>query len=58
MRQSQTVSRGAWRIGIETQLRMSCTQDAFRLLASVRATEADSEVCRREWDRSVPRCLV
>ena len=55
MRQSQTVSRGAWRIRIETQMRMSCTHDAFLLRATMRACEGDVEVCRRAWDCSVPR---
>ena len=56
MRQSQSVSRGAWRTRIETLTRMSCTRDAFQLRASMRAFEDDIEVCHREWDRSVPRC--
>jgi uncharacterized protein len=55
MRQSQTVSRGAWRIRIETQMQMSCTPDAFLLRAQMRAYEGDVEVCRRAWDDSVPR---
>jgi putative CocE/NonD family hydrolase len=58
MRQSQTISRGAWRIRIETQTRMSCTHDAFLLRASMRAYEDDIEICHREWDRSVARCLA
>jgi len=58
MRQSQTVSRDAWRTRIETQLRMSCTFDAFMLRATMRAWERDLEVCRREWDDSVPRDFV
>ncbi len=56
MRQTQTVSCGAWRIRIETQMHMSCSHDAFLLRASMRAFEGDVEVCRREWDRSVRRC--
>ena len=39
-------------------MRMSCTREAFRLEASVRAFDGDEEVCRREWDRSIPRDLV
>ena len=58
MRQSQTISRGAWRTRIETQMRMSCTHDAFLLRAEMRAYEGDVEVCRREWDRSVPRRFI
>jgi uncharacterized protein len=57
MRQTQTVSRDAWRVRIETELRLSCTHDAFRLQASLRAYEADAEVCRRAWDSTVPRTL-
>ncbi len=58
MRQSQTVSRGAWRIRIEMETRMSCSQDAFLLRASMRAYEADVEVCSRSWDRTVARALA
>jgi putative CocE/NonD family hydrolase len=55
MRQTQTISRGAWRIRIETQIQMSCTHDAFLLRATMRASEGDAEICRREWDYSIPR---
>jgi hypothetical protein len=58
MRQTQTISRGAWQIRIETQLRLSCTHDAFLLRATMRACEGDTEICRRAWDSSVPRHLV
>jgi uncharacterized protein len=58
MRQSQTISRGEWRIRIETQMRTSCTHDAFMLRASMRAYENDVEVCRRGWDHSLPRRLA
>jgi hypothetical protein len=50
-----TMSREAWQIRIETQLRLSCTRDAFLLQGHLRAWEDASEVCRREWDRSIPR---
>jgi putative CocE/NonD family hydrolase len=58
MRQSQMVSRDAWRIRIETRMQMSCTRDAFLLRATMRAYEGDEEVCHREWDYSVPRSFV
>jgi predicted acyl esterase len=58
MRKTETKRRGAWQVRIETQMRLSCTRDAFRLSASLRAWDGDSEVCRREWDRSIPRDLV
>jgi putative CocE/NonD family hydrolase len=58
MRQSQTISRGTWRTRIDTSMSMSCTQDAFLLRATMRACEGDEEVCRRDWNSSVPRIFV
>jgi uncharacterized protein len=58
MRHIQTISRDAWRTRIETRMQLSCTNDAFVLRAAMQAWEADQEVCRREWDYSVPRDLV
>jgi predicted acyl esterase len=55
MRRTQSISRDAWRIRIETQTRMSCTYDAFVLHATMQAWDGDLEVCRREWNASVPR---
>ena len=51
----QTVSRDAWQIRVETQMRLACTGDAFLLQGSLRAFEGANEVCRRDWDRSIPR---
>jgi hypothetical protein len=39
-------------------MRMSCTREAFRLQASLRAFDGDEEVCSRTWDRIIPRDLV
>jgi len=50
-----TMARDAWQIRIETQMRVSCTRDAFLLQGSLRACEGLQEVYRREWDRSIPR---
>jgi hypothetical protein len=58
VRQSQTVSRGSWRVRVDTQMRMSCTRDAFLLHASLQAWENDVEVCRRESSSEIPRCLT
>jgi hypothetical protein len=58
MCQSQTVSRGAWRVRVDTHMRMSCTHDAFLLHATLRACDNDVEVCRREWSSAIPRCLA
>jgi hypothetical protein len=52
---AETISRDAWRIRIETLTRLSCTKDAFRLQATLRAHEGTNEVCHREWDCSIPR---
>jgi uncharacterized protein len=52
---SQTLSRNEWQIRVETQMRLSSTANAFLLQASVRAWEGANEVCRRDWDRSIPR---
>jgi hypothetical protein len=58
MRFTQTISRDAWRTRIETSMRMSCTYDAFQLQATMRAWQGELEVCRRDWNRSVPRDFV
>jgi len=51
----QTMSRNEWHIRVETQMRLSSTGNAFLLQASLRAFEGDNEVCRRDWDRTIPR---
>jgi uncharacterized protein len=58
LRRTQTVARDAWQIRIETQMRLSCTRDVFLLQGSLRAWEGAKEVCRREWDRSIPRDFI
>jgi putative CocE/NonD family hydrolase len=58
MQKCETISREQWRVRIESTMRMTCTRDAFRLTASIRASEGDSEVLRRDWDRSIPRNLL
>src|SRR5262249_50532231 len=55
LRRTQTMSRDAWQVRIETQMRLSCTRNAFLLQGGLRAWEGPNEVCRREWDRSIPR---
>ena len=40
MQRSLTISRDGWRARFETSMRMSCTREAFRLEASVRAFTA------------------
>ena len=55
LRHTQTLARNEWQIRVETQLRLSCTGNAFLLQGSLRAWQGASEVCRRDWDRSIPR---
>jgi len=58
MRRIQTKRRGDWQVRFETSMRMSCTHEAFRLRASLRAYEGEEEVCRRDWNCEIPRDLV
>jgi len=55
LRRTWTMSRDGWHIRIETQMRLACTRDVFLLQGSLRAWEGANEVCRREWDRAIPR---
>jgi predicted acyl esterase len=55
LHQTQTLSQNEWQIRVETRLRMSSTGNAFLLQGSLRAFEGSNEVCRRDWDRSIPR---
>jgi hypothetical protein len=52
---TQTLSRNEWQIRVETQMRLSSTGNAFSLQGSLRAWEGTKEVCRRDWNRSIPR---
>ncbi|WP_231712578.1 CocE/NonD family hydrolase [Vineibacter terrae] len=58
LRRADTLARDAWRIRIETRLRLSCTRDAFRLQAGLRAWGGDEEVCARDWDRTIARDCI
>jgi predicted acyl esterase len=55
LRRTQTMARDNWQIRIETQMRFSSTRSAFLLQGSLRAWEGTSQVCHREWDRSIAR---
>jgi hypothetical protein len=52
---AQTLSRNDWQIRIETHMRLSSTSNTFLLQGSLRTWEGAKEVCRRDWDRSIPR---
>jgi hypothetical protein len=55
---AETIARDAWRVRIETRIRLCCTRDAFLLRATLRAHDGSSEVCHREWECSLPRDLM
>ncbi|QIG52635.1 CocE/NonD family hydrolase [Nordella sp. HKS 07] len=55
LQRTQTMSRGTWQIRTETQMRLSCTRNAFHLRGSLRAFEGVNKICSREWDRAIPR---
>jgi hypothetical protein len=55
LRRTLTMARDAWNIRIETDLHLSSTRTDFLLRGNLRAWEGTNEVCRREWDRSIPR---
>ena len=58
LRQTKAMSRDLWQVRIDTQMRLSCTRDVFLLQGGLRAWEGAKEVCRREWDRSIPRDFI
>jgi predicted acyl esterase len=58
LRRTQTMSGDAWQIRVETQIRLSSTDNDFLLHGGLRAWEGANEVCRREWDRSIPRDFI
>ena len=49
------MARDAWQVRVQTEMRLSCTRDAFLLQADLQAWEGTQEVCHRKWDRSIPR---
>jgi uncharacterized protein len=58
LQRTQTMSRDTWQIRIETWMRLTCTRSVFLLQANLRALEGAKEVCRREWDCSIPRDFI
>jgi putative CocE/NonD family hydrolase len=58
MRRVESRRRGDWQVRFETSMRVTCTDDVFRLQASLSAREGDKDVCHREWDCAIPRDLL
>jgi len=52
------MSRDACQIRIRTLMRLSCTRSTFLLQGSLHAWEGATEICRREWDRFIPRDFI
>ena len=42
-------------VSISSYVSTQATGDNFLLQGSLRAFEGENEVCRRDWDRSIPR---
>ena len=55
MRQRTELRRGDWSVAIDTGIEVSCTRDAFRVRAELRASESERVVFERDWDEEVPR---
>jgi len=58
LRRTLVTSRDAWQIRVETQMRLACTGNVFLVQGGLRAWEGTSEVCCRNWDRSIPRDFI
>jgi predicted acyl esterase len=58
LRRTLVMSRDAWQIRVETQMRLACTGNVFLVQGGLRAWEGTSEVCCRNWDRSIPRDFI
>lgn len=58
VQRADTLSRGEWRVRIETRLRVSCSRDSFNVQARLCAWHGDIQICDRAWDRAVPRDLM
>ena len=53
-----TFARAELRLAVESEVALTATADAFRLVAWFRAREGEREVYRRDWDVSIPRDCV
>jgi hypothetical protein len=55
MVQRTELRRGAWSVAVETRVEVSCTREALRVEAQLRAEEGGRELFARGWDEQVPR---
>jgi hypothetical protein len=49
------LSRGDWKVAIETRHSMTCSATHFRVVETLEAFEADRKVFDKSWDRTFPR---
>jgi hypothetical protein len=56
--QRALLRRDGWTARLHQRLRLSCTEEAFRVEASITATDTDESICERTWDETIPRDLV
>jgi putative CocE/NonD family hydrolase len=55
---ADTLSRGDWKVRVETTLRLSCSRNSFVVHARLRAWHGENGICDRTWDRVIPRDLM
>ena len=58
VQRADTLSRAEWQVRVETQLRVTCSQNSFNLQARLCAWHGEIKICDRAWDRAVPRDLM
>jgi uncharacterized protein len=51
-------ARGSWQVHTITDTILTCTEDAFRIQATLDAYEGETRVLARSWDTTVPRRLL
>jgi uncharacterized protein len=51
-------ARGAWEVTTVTDTVLTCTEDGFRIMATLDAYEGESRVAARSWDTTIPRRLL
>ena len=51
-------TRGTWQVETTTATILTCTEDSFRIQATLDAYEGETRVFARSWDTTVPRRLL
>ena len=55
IRLTRVLRRDSWSVRVETLARLGQDAEGLRLRGRLEAWEGDERVCRREWDRRLPR---